>query len=100
MIHQGERYINPLTEHLDDYEMSINAYREIKNGMDSAERAGIRKGRAEGRKEGRAEGRKEGRAQGRAEERTEMARKMKSEGFDVETISRITNLTTDDIQNL
>lgn len=92
MIHQGERYINPLTEHLDDYEMSINAYREIKNGMDSAERAGIRKGRAEGRKEGRA--------QGRAEERTEMARKMKSEGFDVETISRITNLTRDDIQNL
>lgn len=83
-----------------EYEQSINAYRDIKNGMDSAERAGIRKGRAEGRAEGRAQGRAEGLDEGRAAKGLEVAKKMKNEGFPLDTISRLTGLSADDISKL
>lgn len=79
-----------------EYEQSINAYRDIKNGMDSAERAGIRKGRAEGRAKGRAEGLDEG----RTEKSLEVAKKMKGEGFPFDTISRLTGLSADTIIKL
>ena len=57
-------------------------------------------GRAEGRIEGRAEGRVEGRAEGRTEEKIEMAKKMKAMGMAIETISQISSLTAEQIEQL
>ena len=57
-------------------------------------------GRAEGRIEGRAEGRVEGRAEGRTEEKIEMAKKMKAMGMAIETISQISGLTAEQIEQL
>lgn len=75
-----------------EYEVSMNSYREIKNSMDSAEKAGIRKGIKKGREEGLKEGRQEG--------LQEVAQKMKSEGFPLETISKLTGLTTKEIKEI
>lgn len=65
MIHTGDRYINPLTDsaeiakfdanELRSYEQSVNAYRDIKNGMDAAKEEGIELGRKEGSEEGQKE---------------------------------------------
>lgn len=57
-------------------------------------------GRAEGREEGRAEGRAEGKEEGRLEERKTNAKKMKSLGIPVNTISQITGLPVKDIDSL
>ena len=50
--------------------------------------------------EGRAEGRVEGRAEGRTEEKIEMAKKMKAMGMAIETISQISGLTAEQIEQL
>ena len=50
--------------------------------------------------EGRAEGRIEGRAEGRTEEKIEMAKKMKAMGMAIETISQISGLTAEQIEQL
>ena len=55
-----------------------------------------RKGRAKGRVEGRAEGRKEGEAIGIQK----TAKKMKEEGMDVKTISKLTDLPIEEIEKL
>lgn len=57
-------------------------------------------GRAEGREEGREEGRAEGKEEGRLEERKTNAKKMKSLGIPVNTISQITGLPVKDIDSL
>lgn len=57
-------------------------------------------GRLEGRAEGREEGRAEGKEEGRLEERKTNAKKMKSLGIPVNTISQITGLPVKDIDNL
>lgn len=57
-------------------------------------------GRTEGREEGRAEGRAEGKEEGRLEERKTNAKKMKSLGIPVNTISQITGLPVKDIDSL
>ena len=54
----------------------------------------------EGRAEGRIEGRAEGRVEGRAEEKIEMAKKMKAMGMAIETISQISGLTAEQIEQL
>ena len=54
----------------------------------------------EGRAEGRIEGRAEGRVEGRAEEKIEMAKKMKAMGMAIETISQISGLTAEQIDQL
>lgn len=83
-----------------EYEVSMNSYREIKNSMDSAERAGMRKGIKKGRKEGREEGLKEGREEGLKEGRQGIALKMKSEGYPLETISKLTGLDIKEIEEI
>ena len=57
-------------------------------------------GREEGRAEGRAEGREEGLQEGRMEEKKNTARKMKALNLPVETISQITGLSAEDINEL
>ena len=54
----------------------------------------------EGRAEGRIEGRAEGRVEGRTEEKIEMAKKMKAMGMAIETISQISGLTAEQIEQL
>ena len=68
--------------------------------LDTAKMEGRAEGRAEGRIEGRAEGRVEARAEGRTEEKIEMAKKMKAMGMAIETISQISGLTAEQIEQL
>ena len=68
--------------------------------LDTAKMEGRAEGRIEGRAEGRIEGRAEGRVEGRTEEKIEMAKKMKAMGMAIETISQISGLTAEQIEQL
>jgi predicted transposase/invertase (TIGR01784 family) len=65
---------------VESYEQSINAYRDIKNSLDTAK--------------------KEGKAEGKAEEKVETALKMKQKGLDLNLISDITGLSIEEIEQL
>ncbi|MGI6223165.1 MAG: Rpn family recombination-promoting nuclease/putative transposase [Prevotella sp.] len=69
---------------LREYEQSAGAYRDIKNGMDSA------------KTEGKAEGQKEGYRQAQIDN----ARTMKAKGLDVNLIADCTGLTPKEIEEL
>ena len=79
-----------------------------KDGLEEGEAIGIEKGRAEGRAEGEAIGLQKGEAigveKGRAEGEAlgilKTAKKMKEEGLDVNVISKLTNLSVDEIEKL
>lgn len=87
-----------------------------KDGLEEGEAIGLQKGEAIGLKKGRAEGRAEGEAiglqkgeaigveKGRAEGEAigilKTAKKMKEEGLDVNVISKLTNLSIDEIEKL
>jgi flagellar biosynthesis/type III secretory pathway protein FliH len=79
-----------------------------KDGLEEGEAIGIEKGRAEGEviglKKGRAEGRAEGEVIGLQKGETigilKTAKKMKEEGLDVNVISKLTNLSIDEIEKL
>ena len=87
-----------------------------KDGLEEGEAIGIKKGRAEGRAEGEiiglqkgeaiglqkgeAIGVEKGRAEGEALGILKTAKKMKEEGLDVNVISRLTNLSVDEIEKL
>lgn len=64
------------------YELSVNAYRDIKNGIDAAKK----EGRKEGREEGREEGTKEEREKNRMEKESSI-RKMLKDGISPEQIA-------------
>jgi predicted transposase/invertase (TIGR01784 family) len=63
-------------------------------GRKEGEQIGIAKGREEGEQIGIAKGREEG----VRDVRTHLARKMRQEGIDIETISKITGLAVEEIQ--
>ncbi len=84
------------TNELRDYELSSNAYRDIKNGMDTAKE----EGRKEGREEGREEGRKEGRKEGIRDVTINHAKAMKSAGIATDLIAKITGLSEEEIKRL
>ena len=69
-------------------ELSANAYRDIKNGMDATKREGMEKGIAIGTEKG---------AQAKA---LEVARKMKAGGLEEEMISEMTGLPVVEIRKL
>ena len=54
----------------------------------------------QGIKQGRIEGIAQGEASGRAAEKIEMARAMKSEGIDAETIAKVSGLSAEEIEKL
>lgn len=60
----------------------------------------IKEEKEKARAEGLAEGRAEGRAEGSTENKLEIAKKMISKGFDIESIIEITELTKEEIENL
>ena len=61
---------------------------------------GIEQGRSEGFAEGEKIGEERGEASGRAEREIEMARAMKSENIDIETIAKVSGLTREEIEML
>ena len=84
------------TEDRRAYELSANAYRDIKNGMDAAKREGMEKGIAIGTEKGIAIGTEKG-AQAKA---LEVARKMKARGLEDGMISEMTGLPAEEIKKL
>lgn len=96
MLQSGEKYINPLTdsktaeisqlttEDLRAYELSVNAYRDIKNGIDAAKKEGIEKGIAIGTKN----------------KALEIARNMARDGMPCSTISKVTGVSEEEIEKL
>jgi predicted transposase/invertase (TIGR01784 family) len=83
----GERYA---------YEKSIDNVRVEQALM----REAIRKGEMAGEKKGREKGIAEGKAEGKAEVKAEIVANMKAQGLDVTTISRLTGLMEDEINQL
>ena len=75
-----------------------------KDGLEEGEAIGIEKGRAEGEaiglKKGRAEGEVIGLQKGETIGILKTAKKMKEEGLDVNVISKLTNLSIDEIEKL
>ncbi len=108
MLQSGEKYINPLTdfqtaeisqlttEDLRAYELSVNAYRDIKNGIDAAKKEGMEKGI----EKGIAIGTEKGIAIGTKNKAMEIARNMAREGIPYATISKVTGLTVEEIEGL
>lgn len=72
------------------------AYRDIKNSLDTAKAEGL----AEGFGKGRVEGRAEGLAKGRSETLVEVAKNLLSIGTPIESIMKVTGMTEDEIKNL
>lgn len=92
---------NAYYKHLDNIViLRDNIYTEREEGRLEGRAEGREEGRAEGREEGRAEGRAEGKEEGRLEERKTNAKKMKSLGIPVNTISQITGLPVKNIDSL
>lgn len=82
---------------MDEREARYTGYTEgHKQGFEDGKEKGIE----EGIREGKEEGRKEGRREGKEEEKREIARKMKEEKFDLETILKLTGLTKEVIESL
>jgi len=94
------------------YEQSIHAYRDIKNGMETAWKEGIEQGRKEGIAQGIKEGieqgikksveqgRKDGIATGEANANINIACKMKYLGISDEIIMQVTGLSKEEIDLL
>ena len=61
---------------------------------------GFEDGRAAGLEQGRSEGIAQGEAFGRAEREIEMAKAMKSENIDIETIIKVSGLPKEEIDRL
>lgn len=92
------------TEDRRAYELSANAYRDIKNGMDAAKREGMDKGIAIGTEKGIAIGTEKGIAigteKGARVKALEVARKMKARGLEDGMISEMTGLSAEVIKKL
>ena len=74
----------------------VNAYRDIKNSVDTAKREGI----AEGKEMGMKEGMEKGRAEGKHEANTETAQRLLAMGLSAEQVAKATQLSLDIIKNL
>jgi len=59
-----------------------------------------RQGRLEGRREGVLVGEREGMSKGEKRKALAIARTMRAEGMDVDTVARLTDLTVDDVLRL
>lgn len=72
----------------------------LKDGREKGMKEGRAEGRAEGRVEGITEGMKEGKIQGENEAKKTIARNMLNFKIDIETISKITGLTKEEIKKI
>lgn len=69
----------------------------MKQGIEQGMQKGIQQGMQQGMQKGIQQGIEQGKQQGALEEKLEIAKTMKSQGFPVETIQKITGLTASDI---
>ena len=82
------------------YDKEEAGRRELYDRTRYAEKLGREKGLEEGLKEGRKEGHESGLKEGQKSEQLKIARKMKDEHMDLDTIVRITGLSVDEIKKL
>jgi len=83
-------HFNP-QEH-QQYEESLKHYRDIKNTLDTAY--------GEGKKDGKMEGIIEGKIEGKMEEKKQSALKMYRAGIEIQTISQVTELSIEAINDI
>ena len=81
-------------------EMREAAELDYYSGLASSRDKGLQEGRKEGLQEGRAEGLQEGLQEGRKNRNKEIIEAMRKEGFDDETIARITKLSVEEIKEI
>lgn len=86
---------------LDEKEAAYTGYcRGMEKGLEDGRKEGIKEGREEGIKEGIEEGIEEGKVKGIKTATENIARNMKKEGFDIETIIKVTKLSKEEIEKL
>lgn len=90
------QYLMMSNEERSQYDHHLENWKAERNAMETARLDGL----WEGRREGRREGRHEGRLEGRMEEKKEIVAKMRSKGFDIDTIMEVTGLTRTEIEGL
>ncbi len=78
------------------YYMELKHLRDYYNTIDYAQATG----KEEGREEGREEGKKEGREEGEKKAKIEIANKMLSKGFDINTVSEFLEVNIDTLKTL
>jgi predicted transposase/invertase (TIGR01784 family) len=81
---------------LSRYERAQRDYWDLTNILNSAEKKGIKKGRAEGEAKGRAEGE----AKGRAEEKISIARGLIKMNMPLTDIANVTGLSIEEIKRI
>ena len=79
-----------------EYEKSILEYDDVKDALDYHRRLA----RAEGRTEGISEGIAKGKIEGIAEAKQQIAVELLKNGIDIETITKATGLTEEEIERL
>ncbi|MBQ9101450.1 MAG: hypothetical protein IJY54_08785, partial [Paludibacteraceae bacterium] len=83
-----------------DYEENLKNCNDWFSVMNTAKKDGLEEGEAIGIEKGRAEGEAIGLQKGETLGILKTAKKMKEEGLDVNVISRLTNLSVDEIEKL
>ena len=82
----------------------VNAYRDIKNSIDTAKQEGLAEGieigMEKGMKQGMEKGMKEGMEKGMSQRSLEIAKKMLTKGMDEASIMDMTGLTAEEIKLL
>ena len=71
-----------------------------RDGLSQGKADGFSQGKAEGREEGKAEGKAEGISEGKNERNIEIARNMLKDNISVESISKYTDLSINEINSL
>ena len=69
-------------------------------GLKVGREEGLEEGHKKGHEEGKEEGLKEGRAEGVKQNSLDIAKRMLEKGIDIETISELTGLTTEEVSML
>ena len=82
------------------YEASMKILADEMDMEEHGYERGVEVGRKEGIEEGKKEGIKEGMEKGEHNKSIQIAKSMKDKGFDIATISELTELSLDEIENL
>ncbi len=84
-------------EEREKYDVGLRKYRDTISVLEGAHMDGFAEGDAKGFKRGRAKGRAEGRAEGEAISKRTIAKAMISKGLDLNLISAVTGLSSEEI---
>lgn len=101
----GEKYIEKILEMQEKEEVNMfgmleeNLKKEREQIVMKAKAEGKKKGLTEGKLEGKIEGKIEGKLEGKLEEKIELIKNMIKEKISIETISKVTKLSKEEIEN-